>query len=60
MNKRMFWDNEARKKATGKGKNSPFGMKCWPGYKAEGTKKSPSGKKTAGGNIKMVNNCVEK
>lgn len=56
----MFWDNEARKKAIGKGMNSPFGMKCWPGFKAEGKKKSPSGKKTAGGNTKMVNNCVEK
>ena len=47
-------------------KNSPFQLKsplkadtCWPGYHAEGKKKSPSGAKTAGGNIKMVNNCVE-
>jgi len=33
---------------------------CWKGYKAEGKKKSPSGKKTKGGKVKMVNNCVKK
>jgi len=38
-----------------KAKNS-----CWPGYEARGKKKSPSGKKTASGRIKMVNNCVKK
>jgi len=47
-------------------KNSPFQLKsplkadtCWPGYHAEGKKKSPSFAKTADSNIKMVNNCVE-
>ena len=34
--------------------------KCWKGYVAEGKKKSPSGKRTKGGAIKMVNNCVKK
>ena len=38
----------------------PLKVSCWPGYKAEGKKKSPSGAKTTGGNIKMVNNCVKK
>jgi hypothetical protein len=33
---------------------------CWKGYKAKGKKKSPSGKKTKSGKIKMVNNCVKK
>jgi len=33
---------------------------CWPGYVADGKKKSPSGKKTKGGAIKMVNNCVKR
>jgi hypothetical protein len=33
---------------------------CWKGYSAQGTKKSPSGKKTKGGNIKRVNNCKKK
>ena len=32
---------------------------CWDGYHAEGKQKSPSGKKTAAGNIKLVNNCVK-
>ncbi len=32
---------------------------CWPGYRAEGKKKSPSGKKTKSGKPKMVNNCVK-
>ena len=32
---------------------------CWDGYHAEGKKKSPSNKKTSGGKIKMVNNCVK-
>ena len=35
-------------------------LSCWKGYKAKGKKKSPSGKKTKGGKIKMVNNCVKK
>ena len=39
---------------------SPLQQKCWPGYKAEGKKKSPSDKKTKGGKTKMVNNCVKK
>lgn len=34
-------------------------MTCWKGYKAKGKKKSPSGKKTKSGKIKMVNNCVK-
>ncbi len=34
--------------------------KCWKGYKAKGKKKSPSGKRTKSGKIKMVNNCVKK
>jgi|TARA_B110000259_G_scaffold154326_1_gene174946 hypothetical protein len=34
-------------------------MTCWEGYTAEGKKESPSGKKTAAGNIKLVNNCVK-
>jgi hypothetical protein len=32
---------------------------CWKGYTAKGTKRSPSGAKTSGGNVKMVNNCVK-
>ena len=36
------------------------GPKCWKGYVAKGKKKSPSDKKTKGGNTKMVNNCVKK
>ena len=40
--------------------SSPFEMKCWKGYKAKGKKKSPSGKKTKSGKVKMVNNCVKK
>lgn len=39
---------------------SPNQQKCWPGYVAKGKKKSPSGKKTKGGKVKMVNNCVKK
>ena len=35
-------------------------MTCWKGYEPKGKKKSPSGKKTAGGKTKMVNNCVKK
>ena len=38
--------------------NSPLNSTCWKGYEADGTKKSPSGKKTASGIIKQVNNCV--
>jgi len=33
---------------------------CWPGYVAKGKKKSPSGKRTKSGKVKMVNNCVKK
>ena len=36
-----------------------YKQKCWKGYKAEGTKKSPSGKKTKNGKVKRVNNCVK-
>jgi len=39
---------------------SPLKASCWSGYEAKGKKKSPSGKKTKGGNTKMVNNCVKK
>ena len=46
--------------------NSPFKQRsplladsCWDGYHAEGKQESPSGKKTAAGNIKLVNNCVK-
>ena len=41
--------------------NSPFAKEksCWKGYVAKGKKKSPSGKKTKDGKIKMVNNCVK-
>ena len=35
-------------------------MSCWKGYEPKGKKKSPSGKKTASGKTKMVNNCVKK
>ena len=35
-------------------------LSCWKGYVAKGKKKSPSGKKTKGGKVKMVNNCVKK
>ena len=35
------------------------GDSCWKGYVAKGKKKSPSGKKTKSGKIKMVNNCVK-
>ena len=35
-------------------------MNCWKGYEPKGKKKSPSGKKTASGKTKMVNNCVKK
>ncbi len=42
------------KKKTKRPKNS-----CWPGYKAQGKKPSPSGKRTKSGKIKMVNNCVK-
>ena len=34
-------------------------MKCWKGYKKQGTKKSSSGKKTKSGRVKRVNNCVK-
>ena len=35
-------------------------QKCWKGYVTKGKKKSPSGKRTKSGAIKMVNNCVKK
>ena len=43
-------------------KEAPFQLKntCWKGYKSVGKKKSPSGKKTKSGKIKMVNDCVKK
>ena len=41
-------------------KKKKKGPSCWSGYKAVGKKKSPSGKKTKSGKIKMVNNCVKK
>ena len=34
-------------------------MSCWKGYSPQGKKKSPSGKRTKGGKIKMVNKCVK-
>ena len=37
-----------------------YKQKCWTGYVAKGTKKSPSRKKTASGKVKRVNNCVKK
>ncbi len=40
-------------------KKKKKGPSCWKGYRAAGKKKSPSGKKTRGGKIKMVNNCVK-
>ena len=40
-----------------KAKKSPLDISCWPGYKKVGTQESPSGKKTAGGNPKIVNDC---
>ena len=49
---------ETRFKAVSPG--SGFQMKCWKGYVAKGKKRSPSGKKTKGGKVKMVNNCVKK
>jgi len=50
---RLFWDNEARLKAVGKGMNSPLNMKnpCWKGYEAIGMKTSKG---------KKVPNCVPK
>ena len=40
--------------------STPLEKKCWKGYVAKGKKRSPSGKKTKGGKVKMVNNCVKK
>ena len=53
-------DNYFKKEAR-KINNSPMTKKdtCWEGYRAQGQKKSPSGKKTASGKPKMVNNCVK-
>jgi hypothetical protein len=40
--------------------SSPFKMKCWPGFSANGkTKNSPSGKKDSKGKPKRVNACKE-
>jgi|TARA_B110000467_G_C17800763_1_gene204903 hypothetical protein len=39
-------------------KRTKRGDTCWKGYKADGKKKSPSGKKDKNGKVKMVNNCV--
>jgi hypothetical protein len=52
---------EARKTSLLDINGSPITKKdtCWDGYKAQGQKKSPSGKKTASGKAKMVNNCVK-
>jgi hypothetical protein len=36
-----------------------MGGSCWDGYRAEGTKNSPSGRKTKSGKLKRVNNCVK-
>ena len=33
---------------------------CWKGYRAEGKKNSPSGKKNPDGTSRRVNNCVKK
>ncbi len=63
--------HEVLVKQNGKKVESPLSMEsplnkkkkknsCWPGYVAKGKKKSPSGKKTKSGKIKMVNNCVKK
>ncbi len=63
--------HEVLVKHNGQNVQSPLGMEsplnkkkkknsCWPGYVAKGKKKSPSGKKTKSGKIKMVNNCVKK
>ena len=41
--------------ATSRGKKRSAD-KCWKGYKADGKKPSPSGKK---GKVVMVNNCVK-
>ena len=51
-----------KKKGWGHKKPSGFKMRtpfrCWDGYTAGGrTKPSPSGKKTPGGNTKMVPDC---
>jgi hypothetical protein len=40
-------------------KKKKKGPSCWKGYRAAGKKKSPSGKRTKSGKIKMVNNCVK-
>tara|TARA_R110000765_G_scaffold118238_1_gene212411 strand:+ start:476 stop:619 length:144 start_codon:yes stop_codon:yes gene_type:complete len=40
-------------------KKTKRGDTCWAGYKAEGKKPSPSGKKDKNGKLKMVNNCVK-
>jgi|TARA_R110000744_G_scaffold37694_1_gene86219 hypothetical protein len=37
-------------------KHSPY-KACWDGYSADGTKPSPSGKKTKSGNMKQVPDC---
>jgi hypothetical protein len=40
-------------------KKTKRGSSCWKGYKADGKKPSPSGKKDKNGKPKMVNNCVK-
>ena len=40
-------------------KKTKRGDTCWAGYKAEGKKPSPSGKKDKNGKVKRVNNCVK-
>jgi len=65
VSKKEFGDNMFTTPVTrsplGMMKNaSPFQMSCWKGYEAQGQKPSPSGKKTSGGQVKMVNNCVKK
>jgi len=40
--------------------NSPIRMECWDTHKKVGMQDSPSGVKTASGNIKRVNKCVAK
>ena len=44
--------------ATSRGKKRSA-EKCWKGYKADGKKPSPSGKKDKNGKVLMVNNCVK-
>ncbi len=52
-------DNYFKKEARKLSALPKVGDTCWDGYEARGKKKSPSGKKTASGKPKMVNNCVK-